>query len=236
MSDAASELGKLRAELAALRSELARSNAVVSASEALIEGLKIAMLKRDKYGRSAEHTARLIDQLEELETAAAEEKATKVRSFERRKPVKKPFPEHLPRERVVVDAPTACACCGSDRIVKMGEDITDTLERGATAVEGDPDRPREVHMSRLREDQPAARPVPPDPARLGWSQPIRDDRVRAVRPAPAAEPLGRPLCPRRRGSEPVHARRPSGGSDRVSDAAACADRGACDGRRAIARR
>lgn len=143
MSDAASELEKLRAELAALRSELARSNAVVSASEALIAGLKleIAMLKRDKYGRSAERTARLIDQLElqleELETAAAEdairaeqaeEKATKVRSFERRKPVKKPFPEHLPRERVVVDAPTACACCGSDRIVKMGEDITDTLE------------------------------------------------------------------------------------------------------------
>ena len=143
MSDAASELEKLRAELAALRSELARSNAVVSASEALIAGLKleIAMLKRDKYGRSAERTARLIDQLElqleELETAAAEdairteqaeEKATKVSSFERRKPVKKPFPEHLPRERVVVDAPTACACCGSDRIVKMGEDITDTLE------------------------------------------------------------------------------------------------------------
>ena len=143
MSDATSELEKLRAEMAALRSELARSNAVVSASEALIAGLKleIAMLKRDKYGRSAERTARLIDQLElqleELETAAAEdairaeqaeEKATKVRSFERRKPVKKPFPEHLPRERVVVEAPTACACCGSDRIVKMGEDITDTLE------------------------------------------------------------------------------------------------------------
>ena len=143
MSDAASELEKLRAELAATKAELARSNAVVSASEALIAGLKleIAMLKREKYGRSAERTARLIDQLElqleELETAAAEDairaeqaadKTTKVRAFDRRKPVKKPFPEHLPRERVVVDAPTACACCGSDRIVKMGEDITETLE------------------------------------------------------------------------------------------------------------
>ena len=139
MSDAASELEKLRAELAATKAELARSNAVVSASEALIAGLKleIAMLKRDKYGRSAERTARLIDQLElqleELETASAEdairaEKATKVRSFERRKPVKKPFPEHLPRERVVVEAPSTCACCGSDRIAKMGEDVTETLE------------------------------------------------------------------------------------------------------------
>lgn len=53
---------------------------------------------------------------------------TKVASFERRKPVKKAFPEHLPRERVVVEAPSTCSCCGSDRIVKMGEDITETLE------------------------------------------------------------------------------------------------------------
>jgi transposase len=29
---------------------------------------------------------------------------------------------------VVIEAPTACSCCGSDRIVKMGEDITETLE------------------------------------------------------------------------------------------------------------
>ncbi|HSQ69660.1 MAG TPA: IS66 family transposase, partial [Steroidobacteraceae bacterium] len=143
MTDAASEIEKLRAELAATKAELARSAAVVSASEAMIAGLKleIAMLKREKYGRSAERTARLIDQLElqleELETAAAEdairvgkaaEKTTKVASFERRKPVRKPFPEHLPRERVVVEAPVACSCCGSDRIVKMGEDVTETLE------------------------------------------------------------------------------------------------------------
>ena len=107
MSETASELEKLRAELAATKAELARSNAVVSASEAMISGLKleIAILKRDKYGRSAERTARLIDQLElqleEMETTAAEdairaeqaaEKTTKVAGFERRKPVKKPFP------------------------------------------------------------------------------------------------------------------------------------------------
>lgn len=143
MSGAVSELEKLRAELAATKAELARSNAVVSASEAMIAGLKleIAMLKRDKYGRSAERTSRLIDQLElqleEMETAAAEdairagqaaEKTTKVRGFDRRKPVRKTFPEHLPRERVVVEAPSTCACCGSGRIAKMGEDVTDTLE------------------------------------------------------------------------------------------------------------
>jgi transposase len=74
--------------------------------------------------------------LEELEAASTEDeiaatrlaKTTTVAGFERCRPARKPFPDHLPRERVVVDAPTACSCCGSDRIVKMGEDITETLE------------------------------------------------------------------------------------------------------------
>jgi transposase len=124
MSDPASELDKLRAELAQAR-------AVVSTSEAMISGLKpeIALLRRETCGHSAERTARLIDQLElqleDLVTDAAEdrvraEKTTKVAAFDRKKPVRKPFPEHLPRERVVVEAPTSCTCCGSNRIVKMG--------------------------------------------------------------------------------------------------------------------
>jgi len=150
MSATASEFAQLRAALAAAEgraaaaeADLAQARAAVSTSEAMIAALKleIAILKRDKYGRSAERTARLIDQLElqleELVADAAEdnaraeqaaEKTTKVAGFERRKPVKKAFPEHLPRERVVVGAPAACTCCGSDRIVKMGEDITETLE------------------------------------------------------------------------------------------------------------
>ena len=139
MPNSASELEKLRAELAATKAELAQVRAVVSTSEAMIAGLKleIALLKREQYGHSSERTSRLIDQLElqleELVTDAAEdaarvEKTTKVAAFERKKPVRKPFPEHLPRERVVVEAPTTCTCCGSDRIVKMGEDITETLE------------------------------------------------------------------------------------------------------------
>lgn len=171
MSGSASELEQLRAALAAAEgrtavaeADLAHARAVVSTSEAMIAGLKleIALLRRDKYGRSAERTARLIDQLElqleELVANAAEDKTraeqavgqtTQVAGFERRKPVKKPFPEHLPRERMVVEAPTACSCCGSGRIVKMGEDITETLEGRPSAMEGDPDGPREVHLSRM---------------------------------------------------------------------------------------
>ena len=154
MSEARSELEKLRAALAAseqrataaegraatAEADLARARAVVSTSETMIAGLKleIAILKRDKYGRSAERSAKLLDQLELqlgdlIEDAAedrvrAEQKTTKLGAFKRRKPVKKAFPAHLPRERVVVEAPSTCSCCGSDRIMKMGEDITETLE------------------------------------------------------------------------------------------------------------
>ena len=151
MSDAASEIVRLRAALAAetvraqaAELELVQARALASCSDAMIKELKleVAKLRRDKYGISSERRARLIDQLElqleELEAAAtedalAEEKAaadadTSVRAFTRRKPVRKPFPEHLPRERVVIAAPTSCTCCGSERIVKMGEDITETLE------------------------------------------------------------------------------------------------------------
>ena len=152
------EIAKLRTALAAettradtqsaraeaANSELLQIRATVSCSEALIKELKleIAKLRRDKYGVSSERSARLLDQLElqleELEAAATEdvlaaEQAapdadSTVRSFTRRKPTRKPFPDHLPRERVVVEAPSQCNCCGSDRIVKMGEDITETLE------------------------------------------------------------------------------------------------------------
>ena len=85
MSEAASKLAKLRAALAvaegraaAAEADLAPARAVVSTSEAIIKALEleIALLKRDKYGRSPERTARLFDQLElqleELVVDAAE--------------------------------------------------------------------------------------------------------------------------------------------------------------------
>ncbi len=150
MDDAASEIARLRAALAAsearaasAEADLAQVRAVVTTSEAMIRHLKleIAKMRREQYGQSSERRARLIDQmelqLEELEADATEDeiaaervaaKITNVSPFERRRPGRKPFPEHLPRERLVIEAPEQCACCGSARIVKMGEDITETLE------------------------------------------------------------------------------------------------------------
>jgi transposase len=126
--------------------ELGRARAQALSAEALIAHLRLAIekMRRELYGQRAERKARLLDQmeleLEELEAAAAEDEfaagkaaatsdnTTAVRGFTRRKPSRKPFPAHLPRERVIVPGPTACACCGSTRLAKLGEDVTETLE------------------------------------------------------------------------------------------------------------
>ena len=120
----------------------ARAAAVSSGTEALIARLKLEIekLRRELYGSRSERKARLLEQmelqLEDLEANATEDelaaehasRATTVKSFERRRPSRKPFPEHLPRERVVIAAPESCACCGSTRLSKLGEDVTETLE------------------------------------------------------------------------------------------------------------
>src|SRR5215510_11870641 len=121
----------------------ARAQAVNTSTEVLIAHLKLEIekLRRALYGSRSERKARLLEQmelqLEDLEAAATEdelaaEKAAArtqtVKSFERKRPSRKPFPDHLPRERVVIVAPESCPCCGSAKLSKLGEDITETLE------------------------------------------------------------------------------------------------------------
>ncbi len=60
--------------------------------------------------------------------AAAAAKSITVSSFERRKPARRPVPAHLARERIVYPAPAVCPCCGDERLRKIGEDVTETLE------------------------------------------------------------------------------------------------------------
>ena len=63
---------------------------------------------------------------DELAAGPAQPQASAVRSITRKKPVRAPLPAHLPRERVVVPAPPCCPGCG--KLVKLGEDVTETLE------------------------------------------------------------------------------------------------------------
>ncbi|WP_287382049.1 IS66 family transposase, partial [Mesorhizobium sp.] len=123
---------------ARIAAEAARSN-----DAALVAHLKLEIekLRRELYGSRSERKARLLEQmelqLEDLETAASEDelaagkaaaRSQTVRIFERKRPSRKPFPEHLPRERIVIAAPESCPCCGSPKLSKLGEDITETLE------------------------------------------------------------------------------------------------------------
>jgi transposase len=132
-----------RAKALEVTAELMVARAKASEDVALIaqQKLRIAKLERQVYGQRSERSARLIEQLalefEELEAGATEDelaaetavaKTTSVRGFTRKRPERNTFPDHLPRERVVIDPPTACECCGGNRLRKLGEDVTRTLE------------------------------------------------------------------------------------------------------------
>jgi transposase len=131
------EMGlKTTAELAVARAEAAEDQALIAAQK-----LRIAKLERQIYGQRSERSSRLVEQLslefEELAARATEDelaaekavaKTTNVRPFTRRAAERNTFPDHLPRERVVLDPPTTCECCGGARLRKLGEDVTRTLE------------------------------------------------------------------------------------------------------------
>jgi len=137
----------IAAQKARLEAEAKARNAEVElrARALLIEQMKfaIAKLRHERFGQSSEHRA-VLEQLElslaEMEEDASQAEAAaqiavnaaasaniKVTAFERRRPARRPLPEHLPRERIVYPSPSACPCCGGV-LHKLGEDITETLE------------------------------------------------------------------------------------------------------------
>ena len=133
------DIDALKAALLAERAARRESEARAMGAEAMVAHLKllIAKLRHDRFGASSERGRKLLDQmelqLEELEATASEAATTaasdtaSVTAFTRRKPVRAPLPGHLPRERVVVEGPSACPCCGG-MLAKFGETITETLE------------------------------------------------------------------------------------------------------------
>lgn len=149
-SSAMSADDSLPDDVATLKSMLVAERAVRLAAQGeaqhralLIEKLQytIRKLRHERFGQSSERGT-LLDQLElqlaDLEEDAAQAEAAAgmaaandrmtVLSFERRKPARRPLPEHLARERIVYPVPEACPCCGDRRLRKIGEDVTETLE------------------------------------------------------------------------------------------------------------
>jgi len=127
---------EVAAGLAVARAKAANDSALIAHQK-----LRIAKLERQVYGQRSERSSRLVEQLaltfEALEASATEDelaaeravaKSVTVRGFTRKRAERQTFPEHLPRERVVVDPPTTCECCGGHRLRKLGKDVTRTLE------------------------------------------------------------------------------------------------------------
>jgi transposase len=103
--------------------------------------LQLAALRRARFGRSSEKLDREIGQLEmqlgDLEEGQAEHAERQKRAQpqsspaaprKRTQPVRKPLPEHLPRERVEHDAACICPRCGGERLRRIGTDEREVLE------------------------------------------------------------------------------------------------------------
>jgi transposase len=117
--------------------------AMVIEQHTVIERLQtiIAHLRRMQFGRKSEKIDRQVEQLEleleELESA----KAARLEELERkvelakaadvaaiRKPVRRPLPNHLPREvETHMPAEQGCPACGAE-LNKLGEDVSEVLE------------------------------------------------------------------------------------------------------------
>ncbi len=115
--------------------EIARQSAELLARDLLIEKLKLqlANLRRHRFGAKSEALDQIIDQLElaleEAEFAASQKRhdTPSVDLAPKEQPKRKPLPDHLPRENVVLSPGETCEQCGG-ALRRLGEDVSETLE------------------------------------------------------------------------------------------------------------
>jgi transposase len=143
MAELPNDPDALRAFALACQGELKAAQTAVQLKTLEIEKLRfqIAKLRRMQFGRSSEPITRQIAQLElqleELETGEAEDIAHAEAGtpatplVERKKPKRKPLPDHLPRQEVVHqpagNAACVCPACGGG-MGALGEDVTEVLD------------------------------------------------------------------------------------------------------------
>jgi transposase len=140
-ADPVQEIAELRALLTEREAELAEARAELTGARLRIEQYKaqLAQLRRMQFGRSSEkldaRIAQLELMLEDLEEGEAARPAPAAQRVsdqlrrERRQPVRRPLPDHLPREEIVHDPGSVCPGCGGTRFSKLGADVTEILEK-----------------------------------------------------------------------------------------------------------
>ena len=139
-TDPVQEIAALRTLLAEREAELAAARAELTGVQLRIEQYKaqLAQLRRMQFGRSSEKLDARIEQLElmleDLEEGQAARTAPAARALdqprrERSQPVRRPLPDHLPREEIMHDPGSVCPGCGGTRFTRLGEDVTEVLEK-----------------------------------------------------------------------------------------------------------
>ena len=158
--------------------------------EALIahQKLVIEKLRRELYGSRSERGRKLLDQmeleLEEMEASARQDELAAERAAKAAGTDLRSGAHPQPSGAQAVSGTSAARAgdrAGTDRVpvLRLGQARQDRRGHHRDAggdpapVEGDPARPREVHLPGLREDQPAAGAVPcrsraAVPARTFW--------------------------------------------------------------------
>ncbi|MBI3069653.1 MAG: IS66 family transposase [Betaproteobacteria bacterium] len=121
-------------DIDALKALVLAQRAQLHSHAAEIEHLKllIAKLRRAQFGRSAERFEREVEQLElrleELQSAQAQSAPRGEHTAPKKtQPVRRPLPEHLPRECVVHEPACTCPDCGA-AMRKIGEDVSEVLD------------------------------------------------------------------------------------------------------------
>src|ERR1700723_3668598 len=137
------DLAAAHAMILAQREQLTLAKSEVTVGRLEIERLKLMLAKarREQFGQSSERGRLLVEQLElaieDLEETQAEQEtkaeitapeAAKQKRAQNPRPPRRPLPDNLPVERIVEPAPCACGKCGSERLHKLGEVISKTLE------------------------------------------------------------------------------------------------------------
>ena len=132
--EAQAQIDSLRERLAAaeaVAAEVARIKAInadLEARNALLE-LQNEKMRRTLFGQRSERTRHPLDQME-LTAASEDELLAALAVAKTRSNASGPPASLCPSicRASVIAAPDACPGCGSDRLCKLGEDITETLE------------------------------------------------------------------------------------------------------------
>jgi transposase len=135
-ADLPNDIDALKALLLARDEKILGLEAQLNTRATEIEHLKlmIAKLRRMQFGRKSEKVDHQIEQLElqledlQADEAVAEREMPEADRAPRRKSVRRPLPDHLPRdEKIYAPGAEACPACGGG-LRPLGEDVAEQLE------------------------------------------------------------------------------------------------------------